>query len=1348
MKSAFRSFPLGLGGLVMWSALLLLPWASLAAADPQWIWSPEHPTGSVPEGPCYFRKFFTIDQPASGELKIAADDEYEVFLNGRRIGTGKSTEVLDQYDVISFLRSGQNLLAVRVANTRGTTAALGVRLSVKDRTRGTLTVSSDASWLTHLLPLPLWHTPLYNDSRWAVAQTLGRIGGTPPWDKVPARSQIADRRTATGTPTPVDSPPSKVSGERREPRELTPASESATPLTRTPPAAPRANPAPAPDSEPVAALPAAKTAQASDDQFIVEQVLDGDATGSLLAMTFNEFGHILASREQGGVVLIHDADRDGLVDQVRVASDQIKDCRGLLCLNGELFATGQGPEGLALYRLIDRDRDGQFEQIQAILKFEGQGGRHGPRGIVLGTDGFLYVAVGCRAQPAVAVDPASPYRDAYEGDLMRSRYADPDPDLAHVAAPAGTILRLTPDGQMLQAVAGGLYDAAGLAIDHLGELFTQDSEAAADLGTPWFRHAAVYHVLPGGEYGWRSGSAKWPEHFIDRLPATMETGRGLVAGMTFYNHEAFPNEYRNALFLGNWTHGRIAALKLKPQGGSYTATSELFVDDPSLHVTDMAVGPDGALYFVTGDQGEAGGLYRIRWTGKMPPGANAGGTGLSAAIRQPQLNSAWSRQRIASEKTAQGEDWGRLIAKVIESPANPWSYRTRALDLLQLFGPAPSAAQLTPLAGAGTEQVRAKAAELMGLHTEPAARETLVGLLSDSDRAVCRRACEALVRSGHTPPPDALIALLKSDDRHAAWAARRLLERIPVDQWSDRLLAGDDHRQVLQASLALLVAQPKPEHARQVLDRLTVLAGGFTTDRDFIDLLRVMQLALLRGEIAPADAVPTAQLLTEEFPSSDRLINRELMRLLAYLRVSSIMDRYLEYMASADVGEVEKLHVALHLPQLSDNWNMGRQIQLIEFLDATQTVRGGSARTSSVTKAARDFAQSLSDEQTRVILAEGDRWPRAAVALLYRLAEQLDADTRATLIQLDARLQTQDDLAARRLKVGLVAVLARSGDAESLAYLRELWDREPERRPMVAMGLAQWPTGKNWNYLVRSLAIVEADVAKEILEKLCEVELAPEEPEYYRQVILRGLDLGGPGADSAVALLEHWTGIQQAADADAPGQLAAWQKWFADSWPDHPEARPTRAREGRVWQSGELVRQLLNDPAGSASVENGAAVFLSAGCAYCHRCGERGSGQAPELTDVGRRMMRKEVAQSLLYPSEVVAAPYLTKTVITARGRIASGRISPLMEPGKVVLVQPDGRRVAVPQEEVDEARAIHVSDMPEGLLEPLTSQEIQDLFAFLLARDVHQLARQPAAPAERELDESLAEPAKSETSP
>lgn len=1373
MKPACRSSSTKTIGLVLCSAWLLLAGTVRADDGPQWIWSPEHPAGRVPKSTCCFRKSFMLDKPVSGELKIAADDEYEVFVNSRRVGTGKSTELLDRYDISDYLRPGQNLVAVRVVNARGATAALGAIVNVQDRRERTLTIGSDSSWLTHTSPLPLWHTPLYNDSRWARAQMLGRIGATSPWDdaELLAQPRLADESPLSDAPTvadesrpraaaPLASGPSPADGQTAEPaapmlaapsfpadadsneRPERPveANRSRTQRRTVTPVRRQASP---PANEELAAEEAGAepATPGSEPQFVVEQVLDAQTTGSLLAMAFNEFGHVLAAREQGGLVLMYDSDQDGVVDQIRVANDELKECRGLLSLNGELFATGQGPDGLALYRLTDGDRDGRFEQIRPILKFDGRSGQYGPHGIALGTDGFLYVAVGCLARPAAKADPVSPYRRVYEGDLVQPRYEDPQSELAQVAAPAGTIIRLTPDGQQLQTIAGGLYDAAGLALSPAGELFVQDSETAADSLTPWFRHAAVYHALPGGEFGWRSGSANWPSYFLDRLPPIAETGRGIVAGMTFYDHDAFPDEYRHALFIANWTLGRITALKLAPDGSSYSTESEVFVDDASLHVTSLAVGPDGGLYFCTGDRGAAGGLYRIRWTGESSANAQDWGSGVRGVIRQPQFEAAWSRQRIASEKSALGAEWVRLLEGVAASPVNPCEHRTRALDLLQLFGPAPTTELLISLARENTPRIRAKAAELMGLRDERPTRDALVALLADQDSTVRRRACEALVRCGGSPSANALNELLKSSDRHAAWSARKLLETIPADQWAERLLASDDLRTVLQAGTALLAVQPNPENGRRVLDRVTKLIANETTDADFLDALRVLQLALLRGEIRPADARASAELLAAEFPAGDRSINNELMRLLTYLRVSSIMDRYFEYLGSAETPDVDKLHVALHLPLLADTWNIGQQIQLIEFLDAAQDISGDSARRYCLAKASRNFAESLSDDQVRTVLSEGDRWPHAAVALLYRLPEHLDAAARQTLIQVDDRLTSRDDDSLRRLKVGIVAVLARSGDADSLAHLRGLWEREPERRPAVAMGLAQWPSGKNWSYLVRSLSFVEADVARELLEKLTQSELAPEDPEHYRQVILRGLELDGRGAAAAIGLLEHWTGIQQTPAGERAAPLAAWQAWFAQTWPDHPSASLPVPREGQVWTPDNAMRELENLSAERPSASSGAAIFESARCAECHRCGERGGGDAPDLTGIGQRLMRKEIVRSVVYPSDMIASARPAEVAHGADGSGPLRRHKTTAGAGKVAFIRSDTVDAAPSSSAAESPRTPRVSDMPEGLLDTLSAAELRDLFAFLLADRTPRLAsqddssRQPAAGAPSSTD-------------
>ncbi len=305
MKPAHRGIGWGLGAVVTWSAILLLPLAPVAADETHWIWSPEQRTGSVPEGVCYFRKSFTLDQPAAAELRIAADDEYEAYLNGRRIGTGESTQQLDQYDVSSFVRSGPNLLAVRVANKKGLTAALGARLMVNERARGVVKISSDASWLTNVWPLPLWNTPLYNDSRWARANA--RAGRK---DRALGRRsrRAADRWQADAVrPAGADAHRPTSGGVGEKPILLI-EKEQPSGLGRERAAGVDCRCGPGPDSGPARLAnppltverPAAKTASGGGGQFVVEQLLDNKTTGSLLAATFNEFGHLLAAREQGG----------------------------------------------------------------------------------------------------------------------------------------------------------------------------------------------------------------------------------------------------------------------------------------------------------------------------------------------------------------------------------------------------------------------------------------------------------------------------------------------------------------------------------------------------------------------------------------------------------------------------------------------------------------------------------------------------------------------------------------------------------------------------------------------------------------------------------------------------------------------------------------------------------------------------------------------------------------------------------------------------------------------------------------------------------------------------------------
>lgn len=1240
--------------LVHTLAMLVLGVVAPMAAkgqEAEWIWSPKQTHNEIPRGTCYFRKTFRLEDPRSGEVTIGADDSYELFVNARRVAAGGSSRKLDEHDISRFLSRGNNVIAIRVTNRTGSTAALAARVTVKSSDGEWQSYSTDSTWLTQLNPLPLWNSSIYNDSRWDEAQSFGRLGDTAPWD---IREGLAsDERT--------NSQRFKVA-----------------------------------------------------EGFSVQRLLDESDTGSLIAMTFNEFGHIIASQGGGPLLLIFDGDEDGVVDTVKTYCDKVTNCQGLLALNGDVYATGDGPDGPGLYRLKDKDRDGSLEDINLLVKFTGDSmGEHGAHGLTLGPDGSLYVMIGNHASIEGEFEENSPHRNYYEGELVE-RYEDPGGHARGIRTPGGIVIRTDVEGKKVELVAGGLRNAYDLAFNREGDLFTFDSDMESDRGTAWYRPTNIYEIVSGGEYGWRSGWAKWPSYFIDSIAPLADAGRGSPTGIAVYNHVVFPAEYHNALFLADWTEGRILTARMKPQGASYSVSVDEFLKGQPLNVTDLEVGPDGAIYFVTGGRTTRGGLYRVSFDGETPAELLDFGEGITAVIRYPQLQSAWARQKVAGLKRELGTDWGSLLIRVAKSSKNTGAYRARALDVMQLFGPAPKVGLLVEMSQAKNETVRAKAAQLLGLHDEDQAGEALVGLLEDNDRMVRRKACEALLRGGHKAPIAKLLPLLQSDDRNEAWAARRLLEQQPTSGWKPEVLASDEHRIFINGALALMITEPSSENAKAVCDRFVELSDGFISDRDFVDMLRVVQVAVERSELQPANLPLLTEAIAAEFPAGDNVINRELVRLLTRLQVTSIMDRYLDYL-EGDAPQVDRLHLAFHLRFLKDGWTADNRIRLIRFLEEADTSGVGNSTPLYIRNVVTDIARNLSGEEAWKVVDSGHRWPSAAVGALFKLPKQLSNAEVERLIVLDRKIQPLNEPHYNRLKLGIVAMLARSGGERSLEYMREIWTRDPERRNTVAVGLAQHPSDENWSYLVRSIGNLEGTIAKDVLIKLLEIEKAPAEPKYYRQVILAGLRLEENGALDAVRLLEYWTGESLVVDeTDWVKSIKASQDWFHESHPNQLEARLPQVSGEAKYKLDELLKHLSGEEGQRSSAARGEEVFVKADCAKCHRFGNRGETMGPDLTSLRKRFTRRETLESILYPSHVISDQYASKNVTLTDGRtftglVASGGV------GELLLLRSNGEKLSILEKDVDEMTPSRVSSMPEGLLDELTLDEIADLMAYLL---------------------------------
>jgi putative heme-binding domain-containing protein len=143
------------------------------------------------------------------------------------------------------------------------------------------------------------------------------------------------------------------------------------------------------------------------------------------------------------------------------------------------------------------------------------------------------------------------------------------------------------------------------------------------------------------------------------------------------------------------------------------------------------------------------------------------------------------------------------------------------------------------------------------------------------------------------------------------------------------------------------------------------------------------------------------------------------------------------------------------------------------------------------------------------------------------------------------------------------------------------------------------------------------------------------------------------------------------------------------------------------------------DPVQILALEGDAArgreLFASAGvqCRSCHQVGQTGKLVGPALDDIGRRMSREQILESILEPSRKIDAPWVAHTLVTADGRVLTGVIRD-RSAERVVLRDAQGIDHMIPVEDIEELVAQQKSLMPELLVQDLTADQLADLLAWL----------------------------------
>jgi putative heme-binding domain-containing protein len=278
-------------------------------------------------------------------------------------------------------------------------------------------------------------------------------------------------------------------------------------------------------------------------------------------------------------------------------------------VNSRSSKTGSG-----VFRVLDTNKDDKFDKVVTIKKLAATGGEHGPHAIMLTPDRKnLIVVMGNQTQlPPDYSHSRVPELWGEDELLPRSAHF-----MKGVEAPLGHIAQIDPEGKTWEILATGFRNQYDAAYNWKGELFTYDADMEWDLNTPWYRPTRVNHVIDGAEFGWRTGSAKFPEHYSDSFGAVVNIGPGSPTGVAFGYGAKFPAKYQHAFYICDWSYGKLYAVHMEEAGSTYTATFEEFASAAPLPLTDILVNPnDGAMYFAVGGRRVQSGLYRVTYTGK------------------------------------------------------------------------------------------------------------------------------------------------------------------------------------------------------------------------------------------------------------------------------------------------------------------------------------------------------------------------------------------------------------------------------------------------------------------------------------------------------------------------------------------------------------------------------------------------------------------------------------------------------------------------------------------------------------------------------------------------------------
>jgi putative membrane-bound dehydrogenase-like protein len=449
--------------------------------------------------------------------------------------------------------------------------------------------------------------------------------------------------------------------------------------------------------------------------------------------------HHARQPEGDRIVVLEDTDHDGKADATHtfVQEPALIAPLGIAVIDNKVVVSQ--PPDLIVYTDVDRNLrfDPAVDRREVLLTgFQGVNHDHSLHSVTVGPDGkWLFNAGNTGAMftdrsgktfrifGSYRPDPVGPFTFPHDP----AKYAGQPSDDKHVYV-GGFTVRMNPDGTGAEIIGYNYRNSYEQSVTSLGDVFQSDNDDPPACRVSWVMEYANFGFSSNdGQRTWQADRrpgqsipvAEWRQEDPGIMPAGDIYGGGSPTGTVFYENGSLGPSWEGTFFAADAGRNEVFAYKPARQGAGFALDRKVFLTsnpkqqyagsdfiggnstakgavETLFRPSDVAVGPDGALYVsdwidarVGGhqdlDDTVSGAIYRIAPKGfvpKVPSFDPSTVDGLITALRSPAVN---VRAIGFDGLKARGASAVSAVAALLND-ASPYM-RSRAIHLLYQLGP-------------------------------------------------------------------------------------------------------------------------------------------------------------------------------------------------------------------------------------------------------------------------------------------------------------------------------------------------------------------------------------------------------------------------------------------------------------------------------------------------------------------------------------------------------------------------------------------------------------------------------------------------------------------------------------